>query len=50
MYGYAVNSKVLQHYIENFGAVHIPIVHPFQFVIDPEPAQKLLNTYNYERS
>ncbi len=49
IYGYAVNKEVLQHYINHFGAVHIPIVHEFQFVIDPLPAQKLIETYNYER-
>lgn len=50
IYGYAVNREVLQHYVEHFGAVHFPLVHEYQFIIDPEPAQRLIDTYNYERS
>lgn len=47
VYGYASNEKVLQHYIEKFGAIHSPFVHEYQFFIEDEDAVKLLETYNY---
>lgn len=49
VYGYAVNEDVLKHYINTFGAVHLPIVHEYQFIIDGEAAQKMLEKYNFER-
>lgn len=49
VYGFAVNKEVLAHYIKEFGAVHIPIEHPFQFMIADEAAQRVVDIYNYER-
>ena len=49
IYGYAVNEDVLNHYIKEFGAEHIPIAHPYQFIIEGDASQKLLDKYNYER-
>lgn len=50
IYGYAVNDKVLKHYIKEFNAVHIPTrTHEYQFFIDTEDAINLLRKYNYER-
>ena len=49
IYGYAANEKLLRHYAEKLGAEHIPIAHEFQFVIEGEAAQNILNTYNFER-
>ncbi len=49
MYGYAVNEKVLDHYIQNFGAKHYPVVHEFQFIIENEDSFRLLEFYNFER-
>ncbi len=49
VYGYAANGKVLKHYIDKFGATHIPVVHEFQFLIEGEASMNLLKTYNYER-
>ena len=47
MYGFAANKKVMQHYIDKFGAVNMPIQHPYQIIIDEKAAQDLLNEYNY---
>ena len=47
--GYAANQEVLNHYIENFGAVHLPITHEYQFIIDGEAAEQILSKYNFER-
>ena len=47
MYGFAANKKVMQHYIDKFGAVNVPIQHPYQIIIDEKAAQDLLNEYNY---
>ena len=49
IYGYAANQEVLNHYIENFGAVHLPIAHEYQFIIDGEAAEQILSKYNFER-
>lgn len=49
IYRYAANQEVLNHYIENFGAVHLPITHEYQFIIDGEAAEQILSKYNFER-
>lgn len=49
VYGFAVNEKVLKHYIQKFGAEHIPIQHEYQFMIEGKAAQNLIDIYNYER-
>ena len=49
IYGYAANQEVLNYYIENFGAVHLPITHEYQFIIDGEAAEQILSKYNFER-
>lgn len=49
IYGYASNKTVLEHYIEQFGAKHLPIRHRYQFLIEGKDSEKLLKTYNYER-
>ena len=49
IYGFAANTKLLKHYIEDFGAYHFPMLHPYQFVIEGEAAQNLIDIYNYER-
>lgn len=48
MYGVASCAKVLNHYIDTFGADSVPIIHVYQFVIDEKNAAKLLEVYNYE--
>lgn len=49
IYGYAANKTVLKHYMEQFGAKHLPIRHQYQFLIEGKDSKKLLKTYNYER-
>ena len=49
IYGFATNTKLLKHYIEDLGAYHFPMLHPYQFVVEGEAAQNLIDTYNYER-
>lgn len=49
IYGFATNSKVLEHYKKEFGAKHFPIVHEYQFIIDGTASKNLLDIYNYER-
>ncbi len=48
LYGFAANEKVLRHYMEKFGAVHFPIAHEYQFIIEEEDALKLLEKYNFK--
>ncbi|MGN0689947.1 MAG: hypothetical protein ACI4KH_05975 [Oscillospiraceae bacterium] len=49
IFGYAVNRKVLNHYISKLGATHFPIKHEYQFIIDGDAAKNLLDIYNFER-
>ncbi len=49
IYGYAANKQVLDHYIQKFGAIHLPYVHEYQFIIEGEASERLLDIYNYER-
>ena len=49
VYGFAANADLLKYYVENLGAYHFPMLHPYQIVIEGEAAQNLIDTYNYER-
>ncbi len=48
MCGFAANKDLLEHYMKVFNCEHIGILHPFQFAIDEENAQKILEGYTYE--
>lgn len=48
MHGFAANRELLEHYIKNFGAEYLGMLHDFQFFIDEINAKKLLEVYNYE--
>ena len=48
MYGFAANQALLRHYVEVFNAEVIGVLHPYQFAIDEEGAQKILEVYDYE--
>ncbi len=48
MYGFALNKELEKHYIGVMGAVHIGILHEYQFVVLPESSKKLLEVYSYE--
>ena len=47
-HGFALNKKLLNHYIEVLGASYLGALHPYQFFIDGEASQKLLEVYTYE--
>ena len=46
--GNAANMRLVKHYGEAFGAVHIGILHPFQFFIDENNAKQIKEAYDYE--
>jgi hypothetical protein len=48
MYGYANTQATLKHYVEKWGAVHMPIRHPNQVVWDEETAKELIRKYSLE--
>ena len=48
VHGFALNKKLLNHYIEVLGASYLGALHPYQFFIDGEASQKLLEVYTYE--
>ncbi|MCQ2522034.1 MAG: helix-turn-helix domain-containing protein [Lachnospiraceae bacterium] len=50
VYGFANCKTTLHHYIEKLGAIHFAAKHPYQFIIDDEHANKLLEIYTYEWS
>lgn len=45
---FALNKELEKHYIGVMGAVHIGILHEYQFVVLPESSKKLLEVYSYE--
>lgn len=49
VYGYAANEKLLNHYVNQLGAVPLRILHPYHFMIDTESALNILNKYNFDR-
>lgn len=48
VHGFALNEKLLNHYIEKFHAEYLGMLHQYQFLIDEVEAKKLLEVYNYE--
>lgn len=46
--GNAADRDLLKHYCDTFGAVHIGMIHPYQFFIDENEAQKIKEVYDYE--
>jgi len=44
----ALNKELEKHYIGAMGAVHIGILHEYQFAVLPESSKKLLEVYSYE--
>jgi hypothetical protein len=46
--GNAADQTLLMHYCNVFGAVHLGILHPYQFFIDEENAAEIQEVYNYE--
>ena len=50
VFGFASNQKVLEHYIEKLGAIHIGLIHPYQFAIEADAMKKILETYTFEQT
>lgn len=50
IYGCASNKDVLKHYIDVFGAVHMPVQWEYQFIIDEKESRKIREVYDYEWS
>ena len=48
IYGFAANKKLLEHYVEVFHGEFIGMLHSYQFAIDEENAQKIMEVYDYE--
>ena len=50
MYGYAVNRKVLEHYVDKLNAEILPVIdsHPYHFAISEKYAKQIMEVYNYE--
>lgn len=48
IYGYASDEKILNHYIDMFKAVHMPIQNKYQFIINEEASRKIREVYDYE--
>lgn len=48
LYGFAADKKLLDHYVETFGAIRVGILHPYHFWIPEERSEKIMEVYNYE--
>lgn len=48
MHGFAANKKLLNHYIEKLGAVHLGMLHEYQIFINEKKARELKEVYTYE--
>lgn len=48
VHGFALNKELLNHYIEVLGASYLGAQHPYQFLLEGDAAQKLLEVYTYE--
>lgn len=46
--GFAANMELVKHYCAAFRAEHIGMLHEYQIFIDENPAQELVEVYDYE--
>ena len=46
--GYALNLKLLNHYLNVFGAEYLGFLHPYQFKIEENNAKILVEKYTYD--
>lgn len=46
--GCAANENVMRHYIDDFGASYVGMLHPYQILIDEEMALRIKEVYDYE--
>lgn len=48
IHGFAANEDLLRHYIKVFHAEYLAMLHQYQFFIDENQAQNLLEVYRYD--
>jgi len=48
IHGFALNKKLLKHYIKVLGAIFLGALHEYQFFVNEKAAKQLLETYTYE--
>ena len=47
-YGFAANQKLFNHYVDDYGATPICMLHEFHFIMENQNALSLLEEYTYE--
>ena len=50
VFGFASNQEVLAHYIKKLGAIHIGLLHPYQFAIETDAMKRILETYTFDQT
>ncbi|MBR0407089.1 MAG: hypothetical protein IJI53_03525 [Clostridia bacterium] len=51
VYGEAMDQKIMEHYINNYGAEFFPYgvpKHPYRIVVAPEAMKRITEEYTYE--
>ena len=48
MTGFAANETLEKHYVENFDAIRIHMLHPYQILIPEEAGKRIKEIYTYE--
>jgi hypothetical protein len=48
IYGFAMNNKLLSHYVTTFNATPIGMLHKYHFIIEEEYAEKIEEVYTYD--
>lgn len=48
LYGFAANERLLAHYVNVLGAMHVGVLHPYQIAIDDVRSRRLIEEYDYE--
>ena len=48
VYGFAADQKLVDHYVNTFGAIHLGVLHKYQIVVEGEASRQLLEVYSYE--
>ena len=50
MYAFAANSDLVEHYVNELHAQHVPAMHEYQVIFDEESAKILREVYTYDWS
>lgn len=48
MTGFAANEDLEKHYVDNFDAIRIHMLHPYQILIPEEAGKRIKEIYTYE--